>query len=187
MVVIAVAVLVGARFFGAGSGAGSGHGASASAAPGQSSASAAATAASVYGIATTSADCPAAAVQGVVARCPAKPECFNGLVVISGSATAGPLPCDQSHYWQTFAIAILPADVQTYSQPMVAADPTVRKVCSQAVMLSSRQGQARHLPAADWEIQVLPPSEAAFASGARAYRCLATEIGHQPGVSQFGR
>jgi hypothetical protein len=54
-------------------------------------------------------------------------------------------------------------------------------------MLSSRQGQARHLPAADWEIQVLPPSEAAFASGARAYRCLATQIGHQPATSQFGR
>ncbi|HEX5298012.1 MAG TPA: hypothetical protein VFW50_13575 [Streptosporangiaceae bacterium] len=175
------------RFFGPGPGAGAGHGASASAAPGQSSASAAATTVSVYGIATTSAGCPAAAVQEAVARCPAQPECFNGLVVISGSATAGPLPCDQSHYWQTFAIAILPAGVQTYSQPMVAADPTVRKVCSQAVMLSSRQGQARHLPAADWEIQVLPPSEAAFASGARAYRCLATQTGHQPATSQFGR
>ena len=185
--VIAAAVLIGARFFGPGPGAGAGHGGSASAAPGQSSASAAVTTASVYGVATTSAGCPAAAVQGAVARCPAQPECFNGLVVISGSATAGPLPCDQSHYWQTFAIAILPAGVQTYSQPMVAADPTVRKVCSQAVMLSSRQGQARHLPAADWEIQVLPPSEAAFASGARAYRCLATQIGHQPATSQFGR
>jgi hypothetical protein len=27
---------------------------------------------------------------------------------------------------------------------------------------------------------VLPPSEAAFSSGARAYRCVATQIGHQP-------
>ena len=76
--------------------------------------------------------------------------------------------------------------MQTYSQPLVAADPTVRRVCSQAVMLASRQGQARLLPAADWEIQVLPPSEAAFDSGARAYRCLATQIGHQPTASQFG-
>ena len=187
VVIIAAAVLAGARFLGHGPGPDAGRGAGSGATPGQSSASAAATTASVYGIATTSAGCPAAAVQGVVARCPAKPECFNGLVVISGSATAGPLPCNRSHYWQTFAIAILPAGVQTYSQPMVAADATVRKVCSQAVMLSSRQGQARRLPAADWEIQVLPPSEAAFASGARAYRCLATEIGHQPDMSQFGR
>jgi tRNA A-37 threonylcarbamoyl transferase component Bud32 len=187
VVVIAAAVLVGARFFGPGPGAGAGHGASASAAPGQSSASAAATTASVYGIATTSAGCPAAAVRGAVARCPVQPECFNGLVVISGSATAAPLPCDRSHYWQTFAIAILPAGLQTYSQPQVAADPTVRKVCSQAVMLASRRGQARRLPAADWEIQVLPPSEATYDSGARAYRCLATQIGHQPAASQFGR
>jgi len=185
--VIAAAVLIGARFFGPGSGAGAGRGGSASAAPGQSSASAAATTASVYGVATTSAGCPAAAVQGAVARCPVQPECFNGLVVISGSATAAPLPCDRSHYWQTFAIAILPAGLQTYSQPQVAADPTVRKVCSQAVMLASRHGQARRLPAADWEIQVLPPSEATYDSGARAYRCLATQIGHQPAVSQFGR
>jgi hypothetical protein len=180
-------VLIGARFFGPASGAGTGHGASASNAPGQSSASAAATTASVYGIATTSAGCPAAAVRGAVARCPVQPECFNGLVVISGSATAAPLPCDRSHYWQTFAIAILPAGLQTYSQPQVAADPTVRKVCSQAVMLASRRGQARRLPAADWEIQVLPPSEATYDSGARAYRCLATQIGHQPAASQFGR
>ena len=76
--------------------------------------------------------------------------------------------------------------MQTYDQPVVAADPAVRKVCSQAVMLASRRGRALRLPAADWEIQVLPPSESAFSSGARAYRCVVTEIGHQPSVSQFG-
>jgi Protein kinase domain len=187
-VIVAVAILLGARFFGhaaspsAGSSAGQGAAGTGTSATG----SAAAGTASVYGIATTSADCPAAAVRGAVARCPAKPECFNGLVVIAGSATAAPLPCDHSHYWETFAIAILPAGVQTFDQPAVAADPAVRKVCSQAVMLASRQGRARLRPAADWEIQVLPPSEAAFDSGARAYRCVATEIGHQPGVPQFG-
>jgi hypothetical protein len=190
-VIIVAAVLAGARFLGHGPGPSASPGASHQASPGatagQSAATAAATTAPVYGIATTSAGCPAAAARGAVARCPAQPECFNGLVVISGSATAAPLPCDRSHYWQTFAIAILPAGLQTYSQPLVAADPTVRKVCSQAVMLASRQGQARRLPAADWEVQVLPPSEAAYDSGARAYRCLATQIGHQPAASQFGR
>jgi len=190
-VIIVAAVLAGARFLGHGPGPsaspGSGHQASPGITADRSAATAAATAATVYGIATTSAGCPAAAVRGAVARCPARPECFNGLVVIAGSATAAPLPCDRSHYWQTFAIAILPAGLQTYSQPLVADDPTVRKVCSQAVMLASRQGQARRLPAADWEVQVLPPSEAAYDSGARAYRCLATQIGHQPAASQFGR
>jgi hypothetical protein len=191
VVVIAAAVLVGARFFGPDAGSSASPGADPGAASGQATADAqgrgTASPASVYGIATTSAGCPAAAVRGVVARCPAQPECFNGLVVIAGSATAAPLPCDRSHYWQTFAIAILPADVQTYDQSAVSADATVRRVCSQAVMLASRQGQARSLPAPDWEIQVLPPSEAAFSSGARAYRCVATQIGHQPSLSQFGR
>jgi serine/threonine protein kinase len=191
VVIIVAAVLAGARFLGPGPGPSASPGASHQASPGataaRSAATTAATTAPVYGITTTSAGCPAAAVRGAVARCPAQPECFNGLVVISGSATAAPLPCGLSHYWQTFAIAILPAGLQTYSQPLVAADPTVRRVCSQAVMLASRQGQARRLPAADWEIQVLPPSEAAYDSGARAYRCLATQIGHQPAASQFGR
>jgi serine/threonine protein kinase len=191
VVILVAAVLAGARFLGPGPGPSASPGASHQASPGataaRSAATTAATTAPVYGITTTSAGCPAAAVRGAVARCPAQPECFNGLVVISGSATAAPLPCGLSHYWQTFAIAILPAGLQTYSQPLVAADPTVRRVCSQAVMLASRQGQARRLPAADWEIQVLPPSEAAYDSGARAYRCLATQIGHQPAASQFGR
>jgi hypothetical protein len=190
-VIAAAAIVLGARFFGHAASPGTGATAGASAGQGatgtgtSATASAAASTASVYGIATTSAGCPAAAVRGAVARCPAKPECFNGLVVIAGSATAAPLPCDHAHYWETFAIAILPASVQTFDQPAVAADPAVRRVCSQAVMLASRRGRARLLPGPDWEIQVLPPSEAAFDSGARAYRCVATEIGHQPGVPQF--
>ena len=189
--IAAAAIVLGARFFGHAASPGAGATAGASAGQGaagtgtSATASAAASTASVYGIATTSACCPAAAVRGAVARCPAKPECFNGLVVIAGSATAAPLPCDHAHYWETFAIAILPASVQTFDQPAVAADPAVRRVCSQAVMLASRRGRARLLPGPDWEIQVLPPSEAAFDSGARAYRCVATEIGHQPGVPQF--
>jgi hypothetical protein len=107
--------------------------------------------------------------------------------VISGSASAEPLPCNQPHVWETFAIAILPADVRTYDQPAVAADPTVRKVCSQAVMLASRQGQARRLQAPDWDIEVLPPSEAALDSGSHVYRCLAHDIVHEPRTTQFRR
>ena len=121
------------------------------------------------------------------ARCPVSPECVGGITSLSGDAEAGPVRCSQPHYWETFAIAILPAEVRTWDQPVVAADATVRKVCSQGVMLASRQGQARRLPAPDWEITVLPPSEAAFDGGSHVYRCLASEIGHQPGTSQFRR
>ena len=183
MVILVAALVAASRFLphGASPGTGTG-GTSAGTRPGG-----AVNAADVFGIATRSAGCPAAALRVSPARCPATPECFAGLTVISGAASAAPLSCDQPHYWQTFAIAILPADVRTFEQPMVAADATVRKVCSERVMLASRHGLARRLPARDWDIEVLPPTEAAFDSGSHVYRCIANKIGHQPSTSQFGR
>jgi len=189
VVIVAAALLAGPRLLS--------HGSSAAAAPaaaGPTGTGPAGTgsraqggAADVFGIRTTSAGCPAAALRAARARCPASPECFGGIVVSAGSASAERLPGDQPHSWETFAIAILPADVRTFDQRVVTADPAVSKVCSQPVMLASRQGQARRLPAPDWDIAVLPPSEAAFGSGTRVYRCLAREIGHQRRASQFRR
>ena len=183
VVIIAAALVIGLRFLPhrASPGAGSGR-----TAPGAQTGRAA-NAADVFGVPTKSAGCPAAALRVAQALCPASPECFNGINVFAGAASAEPLSCDQPHVWETFAISILPAEVQTFDQPMVAADATVRKVCSQAVMLASRQGQARHLLAKDWLIGVLPPSEAAFDSGSRVYRCLAHDIVHEPRTSQFRR
>jgi hypothetical protein len=183
VVIIAVAVLIGARFLPHGSGppaapAGTGTGSRAQ--------GGGAAAANVFGIRTKSSGCPAT-LRVAAARCPASPECFDGIVEAAGSASAASVACDRPHYWETFAIAILPAKVQTFEQGVVAADPTVSMVCSQAVMLASRQGQARRLPARDWRIDVLPPSEAAFGRGSRVYRCLANETGHQPRMSQFRR
>ncbi len=117
----------------------------------------------------------------VMELCPAGS--LNDALRRDGSMTAAQV----RDVWETFAVAILPADVQTFDQPTVAADPTVRRVCSEAVLLASRQGPARRLPAPAWDIQVLPPSEAAYDSGSRVYRCLANEIGHEPGTSQFRR
>ena len=141
MMILVAALVAASRFLphGASPGTGTG-GTSAGTRPGG-----AVNAADVFGIATRSAGCPAAALRVSPARCPATPECFAGLTVISGAASAAPLSCDQPHYWQTFAIAILPADVRTFEQPMVAADATVRKVCSERVMLASRHGLARRL------------------------------------------
>jgi Protein kinase domain len=189
VVIIAAALLIGARFLPHGSGPAAGPAGTSTA--GTSTAAtgprAQADAAGVFGILTKTAGCPAVALHVARARCPASPECFGGITIISGSASAESVDCDRPHYWETFAIAILPAEVRTFDQPAVAADPAVRKVCSQAVMLASRQGQARHLPAPDWDIAVLPPSEIAFDSGSHVYRCLASEIGHQPRTSQFRR
>jgi hypothetical protein len=109
-------------------------------------------------------------------------------VISAGSASARSLPCTRPHVWQTFAIAILPAGVQTFDQNTVAGNRTVRAVCSMRVLLASRRGAALGIPASSWQITVLPPDEAAFDSGARAYRCLAhRSSGPDPSTSQFGR
>ena len=141
----------------------------------------------VFGIATVQAGCPAASVRLAEARCPASPECWAGLVEISGVVSAEPLPCDQPHYWETFAIAIMPASAQTFDQPTLAENPTVHAVCSLPVLLASRRVDARRIPASSWQIEVLPPTEAAFDSGTRTYRCVADITGSQPSTSDFRR
>jgi serine/threonine protein kinase len=140
-----------------------------------------------YGIATVQAGCPAAAVRRAAAACPANPECWAGLVEISGVVSAESLPCDRKHYWETFAIAIMPAGTRTFDEPTLAENPTVRAVCSPPVLLASRRVDARRIPASSWQIEVLPPTEAAFDSGTRTYRCVADVTGSQPGTSQFRR
>jgi hypothetical protein len=138
------------------------------------------------GVPTVVSGCPAAAVPGARARCPAVAECWGGLVVISGAATAEPLPCAVPHTWQTFAIAPLPADAQTFDQPTLEANPTVRAVCSIQVLLRSRRGQASRTPPGEWQADVLPPTETAYGGGSRTYRCVAARIGDQPAQSAFG-
>ena len=140
-----------------------------------------------FGIAAVRAGCPAASVRLAEARCPASPECWAGLVEISGVVSAETLPCDQPHYWETFAIAIMPAGARTFDQPTLAENPTVRAVCSLPVLLASRRVPARRIPASSWQIEVLPPAEAAFDSGTRTYRCVAGVTGSQPRTSQFRR
>ena len=183
VVIIAAALVIGVRLLPHGPAPGAGPGGTS---PGTQTGRAT-NAADVFGVPTKSAGCPAAALRVAEARCPASPECFNGMTVNSGSASAEPLPCDQPHVWETFAIAKLPASVHTFDHRAVAASSTVRKVCSQAVMLASRQGQARRLLAPAWKVDVLPPSEAAFDTGTRVYRCIAHDLVHEPHTSQFRR
>jgi hypothetical protein len=168
VVVIAGAVVSGARFFWHGPAAGPGTG---------PSHSASAPVPGVFGVPTTTTDCPAAAVHAAAAQCTRAPECWAGLVEISGSVSARPLPCGRGHVWQTFAIGILPASVRTFDQDIVQGNSMVKAVCSASVLLRSRTPPARHIPPKKWTIQVLPPDEAEYGNGARAYRCVATVIG----------
>jgi hypothetical protein len=143
-------------------------------------------AAGVFGIPTVTSGCPAASVPAARARCPRSPECWNALAMSSGGTIASSLPCTQPHVWETFAIAILPAGVRTFDQDIVEANPTVGAVCSMHVLLASRLGAAREIPQGSWQIQVLPPDQAAFERGTRAYRCVAHQIGGTSPGSEFG-
>jgi serine/threonine protein kinase len=140
-----------------------------------------------FGIATTISHCPAAHVAGAGARCPASPECWAGLDENEGVVTENALPCNGTHTWQTFAIGIMPSDVSSFNANIVQANPTVRAVCSYRIMLRSRVGRARLIPRSRWMIQVVPPDEAAYDSGVRTYRCLASLGLDGSRTSQFGR
>jgi serine/threonine protein kinase len=141
-----------------------------------------------FGIATTTTHCPAAAVADSAARCPASPECWEGLVEDNGIITTpSPLPCTGQHTWQTFAIGIMPSSAASFNVNIVQANPAVGAVCSYAVLLSSRIGDARKIPQSQWSIQVVPPDEAAFDTGVRTYRCLASLGYGGSQTSQFGR
>jgi len=183
VMIVGAAAIIGARILPHGASAGAAQGATSSSNPGAGSAAAP----GVFGVATVTSGCPAATVRGAAAQCPAAPECWNGPVIIAGNVTDRSLPCNAAHGWQTFAIAILPADAQTYDVNIVQTNPSVRAVCSTAVLLKSRRGPALRIPGSAWEIYVLPPDEAAFSSGARAYRCIAHVLsGTAPSTSQFG-
>ncbi|MER7131493.1 serine/threonine-protein kinase [Streptosporangium saharense] len=135
-------------------------------------------------VATVTQGCPAAAVAGARASCVEKAECWGGLVVIAGDASARSVGCAEPHSWETFAIATLPSGL-THDMSVVERDPTVRKACASSVMLASRRGAALKVAPPSWQTTVLPPSKAEFASGVRTYRCLGGVLGGDRKGSSF--
>ncbi|MGV9775441.1 protein kinase domain-containing protein [Streptosporangium sp. NPDC003464] len=135
-------------------------------------------------VATVTAGCPAAAVPGARAACVKEAECWGGIVSISGDSTAKRIGCEESHSWETFAIAPLPTDSLTYDTSALEKHPSVKKVCATQVMLASRHGDARTAaPAGKWRSAVLPPSKEQFGLGVRTYRCLGGVLGSEaPGT-----
>ncbi|GIH94781.1 protein kinase [Planobispora siamensis] len=134
---------------------------------------------------TVTAACPAAGVSGAGAACVAEAECWSGLVINAGDASAARLGCEEKHAWETYAIATLPADAQTYHQQTLERNPTVKQVCSARIMLASRYGDARAIAAGKWRSTVLPPSKAQFDKGDRTYRCLGGVLGSEEAGSVF--
>ncbi|MFI5952757.1 protein kinase [Cryptosporangium sp. NPDC051539] len=127
-----------------------------------------------YGVKTTTDNCAASAHAG---RCVVEPECWSGMVVIVGQVTIERQPCEDVHRWETFAIAPLPRDALTSSQTTLGEHPDVKALCSTDVLLASRRSAgSKRVPAAEWSVDVLPPSERAYAEGSRVYRCVAAVI-----------
>ncbi|UBU15012.1 serine/threonine-protein kinase [Nonomuraea gerenzanensis] len=136
------------------------------------------------GLDTYTENCPAARIKGGGAACVREAECWGGLVIIVGDTKARRLGCEESHSWETFAVAPIPKDAETYVQQDLARHPTVKKVCSRTVLLATRTGTARSL-AAGWEADVMPPSQSQFEDGVRFYRCIASRTGVDSRKSYF--
>ncbi|MDX3523205.1 serine/threonine-protein kinase [Streptomyces scabiei] len=167
---------------GAGTGAG---GSSASASP-SAGATAGGTGASEFEVATTTENCPATEVAGVGGRCVATPECWSGIVDISGIVTVSRADCQAKHVWETFAIAPLPKDGMTNNARDLIRHPDVKALCSQKVMAATMTAGGRGV-AKEWNVDIVPPSATQWDKGLRVVRCVAaavTEDGEKTG-SQF--
>ncbi len=138
---------------------------------------------SIGTVPTTTTSCPAAAVAGAGAACGRDAECWGGIVSIAGSVTVKRRGCEETHSWETFAIAPLPLDTLTYDMHDLEAHPVVKKLCSLPVLLRSRYGAAKAITAGKWMVSVLPPSPEAFKEGVRIYRCVGGVAGtDRPGT-----
>lgn len=137
------------------------------------------------GVETYTKGCPASAVPGANASCVRESECWAGMVISAGDTTARRLGCEETHSWETFAIAPLPADSVTFDQRDLARHPMVKKVCSTAVLLATRYGAAKNIADGKWLADVKPPSSAQFDQGIRVYRCVGALAGAERSGSVF--
>jgi hypothetical protein len=138
----------------------------------------------VYGVRTTGEDCPAARVEGGQAACTRRAECWSGMVVVQGEVQSiRPLPCEQGHPFETFAIAVVPGDVADPYLDVLEVHPVVKRVCAEEVLMASRFGEALEIAPARWEVSVLPPTPEDREQGRDdVYRCLGS-ISDTNGVS----
>ncbi|WP_371582419.1 serine/threonine-protein kinase [Streptomyces sp. NBC_01314] len=163
-----------------------GGGGSSSAASPSTGATAEGKGTSGLGVATTTENCPATDVDGVGGRCVATPECWSGILDVSGIVTVSRADCQTKHVWETFAIAPLPEDGMTNNARDLIKHPDVKALCSQKVMAATMTADGRAV-ADEWNVDIIPPSAAEWDKGLRVFRCVAaavTDDGEKTG-SQF--
>ena len=97
---------------------------------------------------------------------------------INGNVAINREDCAAGHVYETFAIAPLPSDAQTWNEHTLSRHPVVRRLCTRDVLARSRYGVALSRPPDQWSIEVVPPSQAQFeGQGLRTFRCVATITG----------
>ncbi|MDW8808338.1 serine/threonine-protein kinase [Streptomyces scabiei] len=185
-VAVSVSVSVTVVKYGGDDGAGTGAGGSSASASPSAGATAGGAGASGFEVATTAENCPATEVAGVGGRCVTTPECWSGIVDISGIVTVSRADCQAKHVWETFAIAPLPEDGMTNNARDLIRHPDVKALCSQRVMAATMTAGGREV-AKEWNTDIVPPSATQWDKGLRVFRCVAaavTEDGEKTG-SQF--
>jgi hypothetical protein len=120
-------------------------------------------------------DCPIGAVLGLSpetatleVQCATQPECFAGITVSSGSASARTVDCDTRHTWETFLTARLPDGVSSADNETVNNNPLVKTLCSTDVL-----GVIAPDAGGNWRVTALPPTKEEYDQGERRFRCLA--------------
>jgi hypothetical protein len=93
------------------------------------------------------------------------------MVSISGFVTAQKVDCASPHYWETYASGILSPTTASANMSDVAKDTEVTSTCT------DKQLKAYTSKQATFTVDVIPPSEAAFAAGQRGFSCVATVEG----------
>jgi tRNA A-37 threonylcarbamoyl transferase component Bud32 len=99
-------------------------------------------------------------------HCVPQLECFGPVRVRRDHAEAARIPCDGRHTWESYAEGELPVALVGAGHSTISADPAVRTVCN---VRTFRLTSGISYPAG-WNLEVLPPSDAAVD---RTYRCLA--------------
>jgi len=117
-------------------------------------------------------ECPLGSVSatgGITARCPAKPECWAGIVDIAGQVSARSKACNQPHSWETYLIGVLPAAVKSNDSETVANNELIKVICGDQALSIALDGQS----STGWSTEILPPSQSDFNAGKREFRCVA--------------
>ena len=101
---------------------------------------------------------------------PAVGSCWSGLVDISGQATSEQVACSAPHFWEAYAIGVLAAATASATDTDVLHDPVVARTCTEST-LKAYLGPDR---GGTFNLDVLPPTAAAFADGHKGFACLAS-------------